>query len=81
MHKVYIGAALIYLRKSHSLSQIQMARALGVNRAYLDLLESNKKPMKAPLMAKIERAFGIASADFLVISKDVLDLGERVEVT
>lgn len=64
MQAVFIGPVLTAFRKSRGMSQIQMAQAIGVDRQYLKDVESDKKPMKKPLMEKLERAFSITQADF-----------------
>lgn len=46
------------------MSQVQMAHAIGVDRQYLKDLEADRKPMKKPVMDKIERAFAVTQTDF-----------------
>lgn len=64
MQAVFIGSVLTAFRKSRGMSQVQMAQAIGVDRQYLKDVESDRKPMKKPLMEKLERAFSITQADF-----------------
>ena len=47
------------LRRREALSQVQLAERLGISPSYLNLIESNRRPLPAPLLIKLARLFGV----------------------
>src|ERR1700689_3602420 len=54
-----LGAKVRALRRRESLSQVQMAERLGISPSYLNLIESNRRPLPAPLLIKLAQLFGV----------------------
>src|SRR6516225_2909049 len=54
-----LGAKVRALRRRESLSQVQMAERLGISPSYLNLIESNRRPLPAALLIKLARLFGV----------------------
>ena len=47
------------LRRRENLSQVQMAERLGISPSYLNLIESNRRPLPAALLIKLAQLFGV----------------------
>ncbi len=54
-----LGAKVRALRRRENLSQVQMADKLGISPSYLNLIESNRRPLPAPLLIKLAQTFGV----------------------
>jgi predicted transcriptional regulator/transcriptional regulator with XRE-family HTH domain len=54
-----LGAKVRALRRRESLSQVQLAERLGISPSYLNLIESNRRPLPAPLLIKLAQTFSI----------------------
>src|SRR5580693_3912089 len=54
-----LGAKVRSLRRRENLSQVQMAERLGISPSYLNLIESNRRPLPAPLLIKLAQLFGV----------------------
>ncbi len=54
-----LGAKVRALRRRESLSQVQLADRLGVSPSYLNLIESNRRPLTATLLIKIAQLFQV----------------------
>jgi predicted transcriptional regulator/transcriptional regulator with XRE-family HTH domain len=54
-----LGAKVRALRRRESLTQVQMAERLGISPSYLNLIESNRRPLPATLLIKLAQSFGI----------------------
>src|SRR5690348_13003134 len=52
-----LGAKLRGLRRRESLSQTQLAEALGISASYLNLIEHNKRPLTAPLLIELAQRY------------------------
>ena len=51
MHEVTpLGAKLRLLRRREGLTQSQLAGRLGISPSYLNLIESNRRPLPAAMM-------------------------------
>ena len=48
-----LGAKVRALRRRESLSQVQLAERLGISPSYLNLIESNRRPLPAGLLIKL----------------------------
>ncbi len=54
-----LGARIRALRRRAGLSQAQLATALDISASYLNLIESNRRPLTAQLLLKLARQFGM----------------------
>jgi predicted transcriptional regulator/DNA-binding XRE family transcriptional regulator len=54
-----LGAKVRALRRRENLSQVQMAQRLGISPSYLNLIESNRRPLPAALLIKLAQIFGV----------------------
>src|ERR1700751_4536621 len=54
-----LGAKVRALRRRENLSQVQMAEKLGISPSYLNLIESNRRPLPAALLIKLAQFFGV----------------------
>jgi predicted transcriptional regulator/DNA-binding XRE family transcriptional regulator len=54
-----LGAKVRALRRRENLSQVQMAERLGISPSYLNLIESNRRPLPAALLIKLAQIFGV----------------------
>ncbi len=48
-----LGAKVRGLRRRENLSQVQLATRLGISPSYLNLIESNRRPLPAPLLIRL----------------------------
>jgi predicted transcriptional regulator/DNA-binding XRE family transcriptional regulator len=54
-----LGAKVRALRRRENLSQVRMAERLGISASYLNLIESNRRPLPAALLIKLAQLFGV----------------------
>src|SRR5579884_4326137 len=54
-----LGAKVRALRRRENMSQVQMAERLGISPSYLNLIESNRRPLPAALLIKLAQIFGV----------------------
>jgi predicted transcriptional regulator/DNA-binding XRE family transcriptional regulator len=54
-----LGAKVRALRRREGLSQVQLATNLGISPSYLNLIESNRRPLPAALLIKLAQAFQV----------------------
>jgi transcriptional regulator with XRE-family HTH domain len=54
-----LGAKVRSLRRNENLTQVQLADRLGVSPSYLNLIESNRRPLTAALLIKIAGLFKV----------------------
>lgn len=59
-----LGRKVKLLRKQQGLSQIDVASKLGISASYLNLIESNKRPLPATLLIKLARTFQVDLSTF-----------------
>ncbi len=59
-----LGARVRMLRRQHDLSQVDLAGKLGISPSYLNLIESNKRPLTASLLLDLARHFGVEVGAF-----------------
>ena len=62
-----VGSRLSQLRRSNKQTQAEMARALGVSTAYINLLENNQRSLTVQLLMKLADVYGV---DWREIAKD-----------
>ncbi len=53
-----LGPKVRALRRRETLSQVQLAERLGISPSYLNLIESNRRPLPATLLIKLAQLFG-----------------------
>src|SRR5207248_3034422 len=54
-----LGAKVRALRRRENLNQVQLAERLGISPSYLNLIESNRRPLPATLLIKLAQQFGV----------------------
>ncbi len=54
-----LGAKVRSLRRRENLSQVQLADRLGISPSYLNLIESNRRPLPAALLIKLAQVFKV----------------------
>jgi predicted transcriptional regulator/transcriptional regulator with XRE-family HTH domain len=64
VHADRLGAKVRILRRREGLSQVQLAERLGVSASYLNLIESNKRPLPAALLIKLAQLFDVDVGSF-----------------
>ncbi len=64
---VLLGGKVRRLRRAHGVTQVDMARRLGISPSYLNLIEHNQRPLTRPLLVKLADSFGI---DLQALSED-----------
>lgn len=64
-----LGAKLKTLRLAHKVKQIDLARSLGISPAYLNLIESNKRPLNVDVLERLLEFFAIDMETFLSASE------------
>src|ERR1700689_4907149 len=52
-----LGAKVRALRRRENLTQVLMAERLGISPSYLNLIESNRRPLPAALLIKLAQLF------------------------
>jgi predicted transcriptional regulator/transcriptional regulator with XRE-family HTH domain len=59
VQKVLVGPRLRQLRRDHQQTQIEMAKALGLSAAYVNLLENNQRSLSAHVLMRISEVYGV----------------------
>lgn len=59
MKPMRVGGKMRALRRERRLSQVQMAAELGISPSYLNLIESNQRPVTAPVLLRLASKFQI----------------------
>jgi predicted transcriptional regulator/transcriptional regulator with XRE-family HTH domain len=54
-----LGGKVRTLRRRQGLSQVQLAERLGISASYLNLIESNRRPLPANLLIKVAQHFEV----------------------
>jgi hypothetical protein len=75
---IALGGKIKTLRRRDALSQVELAHRLGISPSYLNLIESNKRPLTAALLLKLAQIFRVdlstfASADDARLSADLAE--------
>lgn len=63
MKSIRIGGKLRRIRQDKHLSQVQMAQELGISPSYLNLLESNQRPVTVRILLTLAERFAIDISD------------------
>src|SRR5450432_2884809 len=74
-----LGARVRALRRREGLSQARLADQLGISPSYLNLIESNRRPLTAPLLIKLARRFSLELHE-LAPEEDARLVSELMEV-
>ena len=61
--KLLIGAKLRRLRRTLGLTQAQMAEDLDVSASYINLIESNQRPVSAKLLVSLAQIYDFDLSD------------------
>mgnify|MGYP001458291969 CR=1 FL=1 len=64
MAKTFAGARLRRLREERGISQIELARQLGISPSYLNQIEHDSRPLTVPVLIRITEVFGVDTAYF-----------------
>ncbi len=72
MKAVRIGGRLRRLRQERRLTQVQMAEELGISASYLNLLESNQRPVTVRVLLRLAERFQLDIASLAVEEDDRL---------
>ncbi|GAA3884623.1 short-chain fatty acyl-CoA regulator family protein [Saccharothrix violaceirubra] len=64
MAKTFVGARLRRLREERALSQVDLARALGISASYLNQIERDSRPLTVPVLLRITETFGVDPSFF-----------------
>src|SRR6266851_4039315 len=62
-----LGAKVRALRRRQQLTQVQLAQRLGISASYLNMIESNRRPLPAALLIKLAQVF---NADLHTFASD-----------
>ena len=65
MSKTLIGPRLRQLRREHQQTQAEMAAALGVSTAYVNLLENNQRSLSVQMLMALSDAYGVDWRDLI----------------
>ncbi|TQF74074.1 ImmA/IrrE family metallo-endopeptidase [Rhodococcus spelaei] len=83
MRKMYAGARLRRLREERGLTQLALAKRLGLSPSYLNQLENDQRPLTVPVLMKLNAAFDL-DVQFFATDEDarlVADLHEVLTET
>ena len=64
MRKVFMGVRLRRLREDRKLTQIALARLLGLSASYLNQLENNQRPLTMAVVLRVSEVFDIDVQSF-----------------
>jgi predicted transcriptional regulator/DNA-binding XRE family transcriptional regulator len=73
-----LGGKVRTLRRRHGLSQAGLAEKLGISASYLNLIESNRRALPAPLLISLARELGVDLATF-ASDEDARLIGDLTE--
>ncbi|MGF1552700.1 MAG: short-chain fatty acyl-CoA regulator family protein [Paracoccaceae bacterium] len=57
--KNFVGPRLRQLRREHKQTQAEMARALGLSAAYVNLLENNQRSLSVQVLMRLSEVYGV----------------------
>lgn len=64
MSKTFAGARLRRLREERAISQVELARQLGISASYLNQIEHDARPLTVPVLIRITELFGVDTTFF-----------------
>jgi predicted transcriptional regulator/transcriptional regulator with XRE-family HTH domain len=59
MAKAFIGVRLQRVREERGMSQVALAKALGISPSYLNQIEHNQRPLTVPILVRLGTQLGI----------------------
>ena len=59
MAKVFMGVRLQRLREERRMTQVALAKALGISPSYLNQMERNQRPLTVPILLRIGTVLGV----------------------
>jgi predicted transcriptional regulator/transcriptional regulator with XRE-family HTH domain len=65
--KIFAGPRLKRLRRERGLTQARMADELDVSASYLNLMESNQRPITVQVLIRLTDVYGVEPRDFMEI--------------
>ncbi len=71
MERKLINEALFLARVYWGLSQVEMAKALGISQPYLSEIESSKRSVDIDLLERYSRALHVPKSTFVVFSENL----------
>ncbi|WP_394820771.1 short-chain fatty acyl-CoA regulator family protein [Pendulispora albinea] len=74
-----LGAKVRALRRRENLNQVQLAERLGISASYLNLIESNKRPLPASLLIRLAQLFNVDLHSFAT-DEDARLVADLIEV-
>jgi predicted transcriptional regulator/transcriptional regulator with XRE-family HTH domain len=80
MAKIFVGSRLRRLRREQKQSQAEMAKAVGVSTAYINLLENNQRSLSVKVLTSIADAYGVDWRDLIQDDGDRLLADLRMAV-
>lgn len=75
-----LGAKVKALRRREGVTQINLAKQLGVSASYLNLIESNRRPLPAQLLLELAKIFHLDLATFAAADDDARNAADLLEV-
>lgn len=67
-----LGSKVRGQRRSRSLTQVELAKRLGISPSYLNLIEHNQRPLTAELLIKLAKEFKLDFNDFVSETEEAL---------
>ncbi|MFY1599609.1 helix-turn-helix domain-containing protein, partial [Micromonospora sp. WMMD737] len=64
MAKTFVGARLRRLREEHGLTQVALARTLGLSTSYVNQLENDQRPVTVPVLLSLSERFDLPTHYF-----------------
>jgi predicted transcriptional regulator/transcriptional regulator with XRE-family HTH domain len=75
-----LGAKVKALRRREGMTQIDLAKRLGVSPSYLNLIENNRRPLPAQLLLELAKVFQVDLATFAASDDDARNAADLLEV-
>ncbi|HWK75197.1 MAG TPA: short-chain fatty acyl-CoA regulator family protein [Povalibacter sp.] len=64
MAKAFMGVRVQRLREQRGISQVNLAKALGISPSYLNQIERNQRPLTVPVLLRLSAHFGVDAQVF-----------------
>lgn len=75
-----LGAKVKALRRREGMTQIDLAKRLGVSASYLNLIENNRRPLTAQLLLELAKVFKLDLTSFATADDDARSAADLLEV-
>lgn len=79
MSKLFAGARIHTLRKHYELTQVEMARQVGISTSYLNQLENDQRPLTATVLLQLTDSFDV-EASYFSSEHDMRTVNELAEL-